>query len=36
MLEYQTNGVLLGWLINPQQQQVEDPQLLEEVEDLPH
>jgi Uma2 family endonuclease len=23
MLEYQTNGVRLGWLINPQQQQVE-------------
>ncbi len=34
MLEYQTNGVRLGWLINPQQQQVEVYRLEREVEVL--
>ena len=32
MLEYQEAGVLLGWLINPQQQQVEIYRLQQEVE----
>lgn len=32
MLEYQEAGVLLGWLINPQQQQVEIYRLQREVE----
>lgn len=32
MLEYQGAGVLLGWLINPQQQQVEIYRLQREVE----
>jgi Uma2 family endonuclease len=38
MLEYQANGVRLGWLINPQQQQVEVYQLGQAVEvfDSPH
>jgi Uma2 family endonuclease len=34
MLEYQTNGVRLGWLINPQQQQVEVYRLGQPVEIL--
>jgi Uma2 family endonuclease len=34
MHEYQTNGVRLGWLINPQQQQVEIYRLGKEVEVL--
>lgn len=34
MLEYQGNGVRLGWLINPQQQQVEIYRLGKEVEVL--
>ena len=34
MLEYQTNGVRLGWLINPQQQQVEIYRLGQPVEIL--
>jgi Uma2 family endonuclease len=34
MLEYQTNGVRLGWLINPQQQQVEIYRLGHPVEVL--
>jgi Uma2 family endonuclease len=34
MLEYQTNGVRLGWLINPQQQQVEIYRLGQSVEVL--
>ena len=34
MLEYSTNGVRLGWLINPQQQQVEIYRLGQEVEVL--
>jgi Uma2 family endonuclease len=34
MLEYQTNGVRLGWLINPQQQQVEVYRLGQPVEVL--
>jgi Uma2 family endonuclease len=38
MLEYQANGVRLGWLINPQQQQVEVYRLGQPVEVLqsPH
>ncbi len=38
MLEYQANGVRLGWLINPQQQQVEVYRLGQPVEvlDSPH
>ncbi len=38
MLEYQANGVRLGWLINPQQQQVEIYRLGQPVEVLqsPH
>jgi Uma2 family endonuclease len=32
MAEYQANGVRLGWLINPQQQQVEIYRLGQEVE----
>jgi Uma2 family endonuclease len=34
MLEYRANGVRLGWLINPQQQQVEVYRLGEETEVL--
>jgi Uma2 family endonuclease len=34
MLEYQANGVQLGWLINPQQQQVEIYRLGQSVEVL--
>ncbi len=34
MLEYRTNGVLLGWLINPQKKQVEIYRLGQEVEKL--
>ncbi len=34
MLEYRTNGVRLGWLINPQKQQVEIYRLDDEVEVL--
>lgn len=34
MLEYQANGVRLGWLINPQQQQVEVYRLGQSVEIL--
>jgi Uma2 family endonuclease len=34
MQEYQTNGVRLGWLINPQQQQVEIYRLGQAVEVL--
>jgi Uma2 family endonuclease len=34
MAEYQANGVRLGWLINPQQQQVEIYRLGQEVEVL--
>jgi Uma2 family endonuclease len=34
MLEYRTNGVRLGWLINPQQQQVEIYRLEREIEVL--
>ena len=34
MLEYRTNGVRLGWLINPQQKQVEIYRLEQEVEVL--
>jgi Uma2 family endonuclease len=34
MLEYQANGVRLGWLINPQQQQVEVYRLGQAVEVL--
>jgi Uma2 family endonuclease len=34
MLEYQANGVRLGWLINPQQQQVEVYRLGKELEVL--
>jgi Uma2 family endonuclease len=34
MLEYQANGVRLGWLINPQQQQVEIYRLGQAVEIL--
>jgi Uma2 family endonuclease len=34
MLEYRTNGVRLGWLINPQKQQVEIYRLGQEVEVL--
>jgi Uma2 family endonuclease len=34
MLEYQTNGVRLGWLINHQQQQVEVYRLGQPVEIL--
>jgi Uma2 family endonuclease len=35
MVEYRDNGVRLGWLINPQQQQVEVYRLGQEVEILP-
>ena len=34
MLEYRTNGVRLGWLVNPQQQQIEIYRLGQEVEVL--
>ena len=34
MLEYQANGMRLGWLINPQQQQVEVYRLGQPVEIL--
>jgi Uma2 family endonuclease len=34
MLEYQASGVRLGWLINPQQQQVEVYRLGQSVEIL--
>jgi Uma2 family endonuclease len=34
MLEYRANGVRLGWLINPQQQQVEVYRLGKETEVL--
>ncbi len=34
MLEYQANGVRLGWLINPQQQQVEIYRLGQPIEVL--
>ena len=34
MEEYRSNGVRLGWLINPQQQQVEIYRLAQKVEIL--
>ena len=34
MLEYRDNGVLLGWLINPQQRQVEIYRIGQDVEIL--